>query len=94
MHYRLWFLRPSPEARTHHLRVMQHDDSHVLALLAFRAALRPDAALRREYGELKDRLAGEHRDSRNAYTNAKGEFVVRVLREAGVPVPEREALPE
>jgi GrpB-like predicted nucleotidyltransferase (UPF0157 family) len=37
--YRLWFLRPSPEARTHHLQVIGHGDQHALALVAFRDAL-------------------------------------------------------
>jgi GrpB-like predicted nucleotidyltransferase (UPF0157 family) len=93
-HYRLWFLRPSPQKRTHHLHVLEHDDPHAVALLAFRDALRSDAAQRREYGELKDRLAFEHPDNRNAYTNAKAEFVARVLADAGVAVPARELLPE
>src|SRR5690349_276168 len=40
--YRLWFLRPRPEARTHHLQVLQRGDVHAVALLAFRDALRGD----------------------------------------------------
>ena len=26
--WRLWFLRPQPDARTHHLYLIQHDDPH------------------------------------------------------------------
>src|ERR1700733_4525451 len=26
--YRLWFLYPRPEARSHHLQLIQHDDPH------------------------------------------------------------------
>lgn len=92
--YRLWFLRPTPEARTHHLHVMQHDDPHAPALLGFRDALRGDAGLRQEYADLKQRLAREHGSNRNAYTNAKGEFVARVLADAGLEVPPRDLLPE
>src|SRR5258708_3374319 len=93
-HYRLWFLRPLPEARTHHLYVLQQDDPHARVLLAFRDALRADAGLCREYGDLKERLALEHRDNRNAYTNAKGDFVARVLKQSGGEVSARDLLPE
>lgn len=92
--YRLWFLRPSPEARTHHLHVLQQDDPHARALLAFRDLLRSDAGLRRVYAELKGRLALEHPDNRNADTNAKGEFVARALADAGLTLPDRDLLPE
>jgi GrpB protein len=65
-----------------------------LALLAFRDALRADDALRAEYATLKQRLAAEHATNRNAYTNAKAEFVARVLRRAGTEPPPRGLLPE
>ena len=93
-HYRLWLLRPTPEARTHHLQVVGGDHPHARALLAFRDALCADAALRREYASLKERLAGQHPDSRNAYTNAKGAFIQRTLQRAGISVPPRDLLPE
>lgn len=93
-HYRLWFLRPRPEARTHHLQVVEAGHPHATSLLAFREALRADAGLRDEYGFLKERLAEQHRDSRNAYTNAKRAFVDRVLRQVGIAPPPRDLLPE
>jgi GrpB-like predicted nucleotidyltransferase (UPF0157 family) len=93
-HYRLWLLRPRPEARTHHLQVMEGEDPHVRAVLAFRDALRADAGLRQEYASLKEQLSEQHRESRNAYTNAKGAFVERVLRQEGITPPERDPLPE
>jgi GrpB-like predicted nucleotidyltransferase (UPF0157 family) len=93
-HYRLWLLRPRPEARTHHLHVVEAEHPHARALLAFRDALRADAALRREYASLKERLAQQHRDNRNAYTNAKGAFVERTLQRAGIDPPPRDLLPE
>jgi GrpB-like predicted nucleotidyltransferase (UPF0157 family) len=92
--YRLWFLRPSPVARTHHLQVVESDHAHAVALLAFRDALRADDQLRDEYAGLKGRLAAAHPDNRNAYTNAKAEFVAQVLRQAGVEPPARDLLPE
>jgi GrpB-like predicted nucleotidyltransferase (UPF0157 family) len=93
-HYRLWFLRPRPEARTHHLQVVEASHPHARSLMAFRDALRADEALRDEYASLKERLAEQHPDSRNAYTNAKNAFVERVLREQGVTPPPRDLLPE
>jgi len=93
-HYRLWLLRPHPEARTHHLQVVEADHPHARAVLAFRDALRADAGLRQEYAGLKDRLAQQHRDNRNAYTNAKADFVEQALRQAGMDPPARDLLPE
>jgi GrpB-like predicted nucleotidyltransferase (UPF0157 family) len=93
-HYRLWFLRPQPEARTHHLHVIERDHPHTQALLAFRDALRADPGLRRDYTQLKRDLARQHGGNRNAYSNAKGGFVERVLRGAGIEPPLRDLLPE
>jgi GrpB-like predicted nucleotidyltransferase (UPF0157 family) len=93
-HYRLWFLRPRPEARTHHLHVIECDHPHAQALLGFRDALRADPGLRRDYAQLKMHLARQHGGNRNAYSNAKGGFVERVLRGAGIEPPLRDRLPE
>jgi GrpB-like predicted nucleotidyltransferase (UPF0157 family) len=93
-HYRLWFLRPRPEARTHHLQVIEETDPHAVALLAFRDALRADTALRRDYADLKDGLARQHASNRNAYSNAKGDFIARALRQRGIDPPARDLLPE
>jgi GrpB-like predicted nucleotidyltransferase (UPF0157 family) len=92
--YRLWFLRPRPEARTHHLQVVEQGHPHARALLAFRDMLRADAGLRREYAGLKDQLARQHPEGRNAYTNAKSAFIGGVLRQAGIEPPARDLLPE
>jgi GrpB-like predicted nucleotidyltransferase (UPF0157 family) len=93
-HYRLWLLRPRPEARTHHLQVMEAADPHARALLAFRDMLRTDDGLRREYSALKEQLSGQYRGNRNAYTNAKGGFIERVLQQQGFTPPGRGLLPE
>jgi GrpB-like predicted nucleotidyltransferase (UPF0157 family) len=94
-HYRLWFLRPSPQARAHHLHIIQNGHPQARALLAFRDALRADAGLRAQYAALKDDLARQHPGNRNAYSNAKTEFVIRALHRAGAePALPRDALPE
>jgi GrpB-like predicted nucleotidyltransferase (UPF0157 family) len=92
--YRLWFLRPAPERRTHHLQIIEHSDPHALALVSFRDALRADPDLRREYAELKHKLARQHAGNRNAYTNAKTDFIIGALARAGIQMPARDLLPE
>jgi GrpB-like predicted nucleotidyltransferase (UPF0157 family) len=87
--YRLWFLRPTPAARSHHLQIMQHDHPESRKLLLFRDVLRKDAALRQAYAALKDRLAAHHHMDRDAYTDAKSDFVRLVLQAAGAAPPSR-----
>ena len=81
--YRLWFLRPSPEARTHHLQIIQHDHPNLRALIAFRDALRCDPEAREAYSSLKEDLATKHQRDRNAYSNAKTEFIQSTLEAWG-----------
>jgi GrpB-like predicted nucleotidyltransferase (UPF0157 family) len=90
--YRLWFLRPTPAARTHHLQIMQHDHPELHKLLQFRDALRANPALRQSYAALKGRLAEQHRLDRDAYTDAKSEFVRSVLRSVGAAPSSRQPL--
>jgi GrpB-like predicted nucleotidyltransferase (UPF0157 family) len=90
--YRLWFLRPRPDARTHHLQIIAHDHPAARALIVFRDALLEDPALRDAYAALKGQLAARHRNDRDAYTNAKADFVRAVLRAKGAAEPPRRAL--
>jgi GrpB-like predicted nucleotidyltransferase (UPF0157 family) len=90
--HRLWFLRPTPEARTHHLQVIENGVPQAVALLAFRDALRADDTLRTAYATLKLGLAEQYSNDRNAYTNAKSEFVDRTLRQLGIDPPPRSEL--
>ncbi|HSC91722.1 MAG TPA: GrpB family protein [Gaiellaceae bacterium] len=76
--YMHWFCKPSPARRTHHLHLIPHDHPQFAARLRFRDALRADPVLAAEYEALKRRLAAEHRDDREAYTDAKAAFVERV----------------
>jgi GrpB-like predicted nucleotidyltransferase (UPF0157 family) len=82
--WRLWFLRPRPEARTHHLYLIQHDDPHIEELRIFRDLLGSRPELRQRYEILKYRLAQAHREDREAYTAAKRQFVEATLRGAGI----------
>ena len=87
--WRLWFLRPRPETRSHHLYLIQHDDPHLQELIAFRNRLRTDATARTQYAALKMALAQRYRTDREAYTAAKMDFVVKLLRQTGMDVVPR-----
>lgn len=75
-----WFCKPSPEFRTHHLHLVPAGSALWRERLAFRDALRADPQLRIEYQTLKLRLASQHRQDREAYTEAKSPFVAKVLQ--------------
>ena len=72
---RQWFMRWAEGRRTHHLHVVVHGGKAWLEWLAFRDALRQDPALASRYAELKARLARAHAADREAYTNAKADFI-------------------
>ena len=75
-----WFCKPSPGHRTHHLHLLPLDSALWQQRLAFRDALRRSPALAGEYAALKRQLAARFRFDREAYTEAKGPFIERVLR--------------
>jgi GrpB-like predicted nucleotidyltransferase (UPF0157 family) len=78
-----WFCKPCDQERTHHLHLIPIDYPRYREVLAFRDYLRNNPDTAREYAELKLRLAEEFRDDREAYTEAKTEFVVGVLEGLG-----------
>jgi GrpB-like predicted nucleotidyltransferase (UPF0157 family) len=74
-----WFCKPSPSHRTHHLHLVPYEGILWNERLAFRDALRQDSVLASEYANLKLQLAILFRFDREAYTEAKAPFVLRVL---------------
>jgi len=77
-----WFIkRDSNDNRTHHIHMVETDFEHWDRLL-FRDYLieHPDVA--EKYGELKQRLSGIHHNNREAYTEAKTEFITGVTEKA------------
>ena len=74
-----WLCKPSAAHRTHHLHLVPYGSRLWQERLAFRDRLRGDGALAAEYRALKAALARRHRTDREAYTDAKGPFVARVL---------------
>jgi GrpB-like predicted nucleotidyltransferase (UPF0157 family) len=79
---RKWFMRWHDGHRTHHLHVVVHGSSVWQDHIRFRNVLRaqPDAA--RRYAQLKSQLSAKHALDREAYTEAKAEFVRSVLQGA------------
>jgi GrpB-like predicted nucleotidyltransferase (UPF0157 family) len=76
---RKWLMRWCDGHRTHHLHIVVFGGAPWRDRLAFRDALRRDAALARRYAELKTDLAMRHVSDREAYTEAKAEFVRAVV---------------
>ena len=77
-----WFMRWSNGHRTHHLHVAVRGSDFWTQRLRFRDALRAGPALAARYGELKSALAQIHRNDREAYTNAKGQFILAAIKDA------------
>jgi GrpB-like predicted nucleotidyltransferase (UPF0157 family)/GNAT superfamily N-acetyltransferase len=77
-----WFCKPHPSRRTHHLHLVPTASKRFAAELAFRDRLRrhPDTA--RDYASLKRDLAARFGDDREAYTDAKADFIRTVLADA------------
>jgi GrpB-like predicted nucleotidyltransferase (UPF0157 family) len=65
---------PTAAYRTHHLHLVDEPEE-LERRLCFRDRLRADPVLASEYVALKRALAERYRDDREAYTEAKGEFV-------------------
>ena len=76
---RQWFMRWADGHRTHHLHVVVHEGAVWQGRLKFRDALRGNAELAAQYLQLKQCVAIEHAQDREAYTRAKTAFVQSVV---------------
>ena len=74
-----WFCKPSDEVRTHHLHLVPYGNELWKERIAFRDALRNNPEIANEYAALKQALSEEHRSDREAYTEAKSQFITSVL---------------
>ena len=79
-----FFHRPREWPHTHHIHVVQSGGQEERRTLAFRDFLREHSDVAREYATLKKQLASlvDAADSstREAYANAKSEFIDRVVQ--------------
>lgn len=80
-----WFCKPKPSLRTHHLHLVPTGSALWEDRLVFRDRLRADGTLARRYAELKIALAAHHPRDREAYTRAKGAFIVAALEGRTTP---------
>lgn len=78
-----WFCKPHPTRRTHHLHLIPVDSKRYADELAFRDRLRAHPELAAEYLALKRDLARRFTRDREAYTNAKSDFVRGALGQEG-----------
>jgi GrpB-like predicted nucleotidyltransferase (UPF0157 family) len=79
---RQWFMRWADGHRTHHLHVVVHGSKAWVERIGFRDSLRSSEKLAAEYAELKSQMAAKHTKDREAYTDAKSQFVNAVSRAA------------
>lgn len=78
-----WFCKPHPNRRTHHLHLVPTGSTRFEDELAFRDRLRANPETAAEYAALKRNLARQFAHDREAYTDAKAEFIQGVLGPAG-----------
>jgi GrpB-like predicted nucleotidyltransferase (UPF0157 family) len=76
--------RPPEGSSPHHLYVCRHDSPSLANHLALRDHLRAHPERARAYGALKKRLAQAFPNDIDGYVTAKTDFIVAVLREAGI----------
>jgi GrpB-like predicted nucleotidyltransferase (UPF0157 family) len=76
-----WFCKPSPARRTHHLHLVPAGSPRFRDELAFRDKLRRNPTLAANYATLKQQLAVRFEHDREAYTEAKSEFIQTALDE-------------
>jgi GrpB-like predicted nucleotidyltransferase (UPF0157 family) len=79
--HRRFLCYPTAAHRTHHLHLVD-EPGELERRLRFRDRLRADRTLADEYVALKRALAERYREDREAYTEAKGEFIRRYERTA------------
>lgn len=83
----------SPEALpAHHLYVCVQGSVPLANHLALRDFLRRDPTAVMEYGRLKKQLASRFPDDIDSYIAGKTDYIIGVLRNAGVPEPGLEAI--
>jgi GrpB-like predicted nucleotidyltransferase (UPF0157 family) len=74
----------------YHVHLVVEGSRHWRRQLAFRDHLRENPGVAAEYNELKRRLADDYGEDRKGYTEAKTEFITRVLRKMDSALDEPE----
>lgn len=79
---RRYFRKGTPAVSTHHLSATEYGGNLWRKHLLFRDYLREHREAAGRYDELKKELATKFKNNREAYTDAKTEFVEEILRAA------------
>jgi GrpB-like predicted nucleotidyltransferase (UPF0157 family) len=79
---RRYFRKGPPEARTHHVHMVETGTEFWQRHLLFRDYLRTHPATADEYEALKRRLAKQHTTDREAYTEGKTDFIRGIVEMA------------
>lgn len=77
--WRRFFVKVKNDKRVAHLSLLSEGEERWNNLLTFRDKLRTNAKLTNEYAALKHQLAQEFNDDRERYTEAKTEFINKVI---------------
>ena len=78
-----WFIKRDRQGkRTHHIHMVEAQFGEHWDRLFFRDYLIEHPGVAQEYGRLKMRLSGAHRNDRVAYTEAKSDFIRQVTQRA------------
>ncbi len=77
--WRRFLVQVAGEVRVAHLHLMTVGSERWVEQLAFRDALRAEPVLRQRYAALKQDLAADHADDREAYTAGKADFIRAAL---------------
>ncbi|WP_028610792.1 GrpB family protein [Paenibacillus harenae] len=77
--WRRFFVKVKNDKRVAHLHLMLDTEERWGKQLQFRNILREQPNLSKRYAELKEKLAADYKEDREAYTAAKSEFITNVL---------------
>ena len=94
--YQFWLSNPNKEkmffvkgmpplgkGRTHHIHIVKHDSDYWRARILFRDYLQTHPEEIQAYAQLKYKLMEDYENDREAYTDAKAEYIASVLIKAG-----------
>ncbi|MFD0693002.1 GrpB family protein [Paenibacillus sp. GCM10027628] len=79
--WRRFFVKVEHDKRAAHLHLMLAGEERWRDQLLFRNILRKETKLVNEYSALKERLAEQFKNDREAYTEAKSDFIKKVLEQ-------------
>lgn len=83
---KMFFVKGMPPfgtGRTHHIHIVVYNSNYWRARILFRDYLCAHQAETESYAQLKKKLSEEHKVDREAYTDAKADFIGSVLKKAG-----------